>query len=162
MWIEYIDAKKAPEEALRTRSPKAHWETNAEFVPWPENVFHLGAESFPDENGHGLYVAEAHTNGSHFKRGIGILLTRTVEGEEGYQGGRLPIEQVDPNGTLEAYMASLKTKKELDTYKLWGAPFYRAHAIESTGWPDFLFGENNRNLRDVPPPAKPPAAKLPR
>lgn len=99
-----------------------------------------------DDMGPGLYVTEAHTNGTPFKRGIGILFTREVEKEESsYQGGRDPIEKDYPHWQLERYMGHLKGEKKLDVFAIRGAEFYRAHKIASTGWPEFLFGGGGEN-----------------
>jgi hypothetical protein len=107
-----------------------------------------------------LYVAEAHSNGTHFKNGIGINLDTDFEysKEEPYRIGKMPLEELEalrkqygilPNTlSLEFYLANftaiqkeMKEKSEVPTLIRKDKDFYRGLRISRTGWPDLLFGK---------------------
>ncbi len=98
----------------------------------------------------GLYVAEAH---SAFKFGLGIYLKRSFPAwaEEPYHGGYLPIEKAKelsmlPLGMdrLEQYFVHLENLKLRHLHYPFirtGVDFFKLHKIQTTGWPEFLFGK---------------------
>lgn len=94
--------------------------------------------------GPALYIAEAHTPGTLYKRGLGIFLRRSFTYEfQRYLQGRAPIERVEPvpfGLSLEAYLQRLSEKGTQGRAAYQGADFYRLHRIAKTGWADFLFG----------------------
>ena len=85
-----------------------------------------------------LYVVEGHTNGVPLKHGLGILLSSRVSLEDSpYWQGREPIERREP----EPYAWRVNTYLyDPGPHPLIEKDFYRAHRIQMTGWPDFLFG----------------------
>ncbi len=99
-----------------------------------------------------LYVAEAHSNGAHFKEGFGIFLGLKFDPEEAYQNGRLPLEVVEKQLgfapfelTLEKFKAEerkiealLQKSPKATDLVVRGGPFYRLHKIALTGWADLL------------------------
>lgn len=92
----------------------------------------------------GLYVAEAHSNSTLYKHGLGILLLRTFnENEQPYWDGRSPLELLERpplSLRMEHHLGDLEQKGELYRAVYRRADFYRLHRISETGWPDFLFG----------------------
>ncbi len=92
----------------------------------------------------GLYVAEAHSAGTLWKSGLGILLRRSFAYEyQKYFQGRPPIERVERAPwtlSLDGYLETLKPRDGRSHFVYQGAAFYRLHRIAQTGWPDLLFG----------------------
>jgi hypothetical protein len=94
----------------------------------------------------GLYVAEGHSSGSQFKHGLGIFFDHAIAVDDPdlpYNAGRTPVERVEARPyalSLDDYLDGLARKGTLQTFPLKGPEFYRAHRIDRTGWPDFLFG----------------------
>ncbi len=98
----------------------------------------------------GPYLAEAHTNGTAFKQGFGILLAQYLPVAT-YNYGRLPLEEVERifkrpafSMRLEEYerdFAKIKTEVEKTGVKIiqTGEAYYRMNRIEKTGWPSLLF-----------------------
>lgn len=92
----------------------------------------------------GLYVAEAHSAGTLYKSGLGILLRRVFAYEyQKYFQGRPPIERIEPTPgklKLDGYLESLRPRDGHSHFVYQGAAFYRLHRIAQTGWADLLFG----------------------
>jgi len=102
--------------------------------------FFLAEDTDPRLKNAGLYVIEGHTNATLYKRGLGIFLRPNIDPNDANMNGRLPIEREEEKLgralTLEEYFDLIAKDGERD---LQGEPFYRAHRITETGWPDFLF-----------------------
>lgn len=109
----------------------------------------------------GLYVAEAHSAGTLFKHGLGILLKRSLGYDhQKYFQGRTPVDRVENAAhalTIEAYLGQLSQQGTLTQYPHASADFYRLHRIGQVGWGDFLFGHGAG-----PPPVVIPPAMLER
>lgn len=102
----------------------------------------------------GLYVAEAHSNGAHFKQGFGIFLGMSFDDAHDYQNGNLPLEQVEAllgmrpySLTMETYLkdfAALQRQARARSHddklelRRTGVSFYRMLRIAETGWADVL------------------------
>ncbi len=109
------------------------------------------SESFPAEvlrfPKQGLYAAEGHTNGTHFKQGLSLLLAREFPKDNPYQWGKLPLEQVEKAAygeTSERYETFFAGLSEADRarYVRRGFDFFRLHRFSPlTGWINFLEGK---------------------
>src|SRR6185503_11852882 len=80
----------------------------------------------------GLYAAEGHTNGTHFKQGLSLFLASEFPKDNPYQWGKLPLERVEKatfGETLERYEAFFAGLSEADkpAYVRRGFDFFRLH-----------------------------------
>jgi hypothetical protein len=97
-----------------------------------------------DSTGSGLYVAEAHTSGTLYKHGLGILLKHTLGSELlPYFDGRSPIEPLEKapyEQPVERYFDRLEAQHALSRSAYRDVDFYCLHRVRELGWADFLFG----------------------
>ena len=93
----------------------------------------------------------------------------TLEVGKRVSGWQNPIERVEKTPysmTLEDYFADLSKKGTLEKYVIEGVDFYRAHRINDTLWPDFVFrgdasdDDGDENANQVPPCSKRRALRL--
>ncbi len=139
-----------------SRSPEDYIRRNEGFLALRAGGETIRYNAVVDDQQHfgqGLYVAEAHTNGAHFKHGFGILLTKDFNSDEPYQSGRVPLkvledalEQAEFSIPLSLYAENWANyRRQLQRRNInprpTGAEFYGLHRIQETGWPGLLAGD---------------------
>jgi hypothetical protein len=143
--VEYV-MQGNPLDRVTGADPIGRWKREGVTTRFPAYVASTRAADFASASNPGLMIAEAHSNGAYFKRGMGIFLAHQLHTDNAYEGGRIPIEWVHPTWTMEEYMDELRRAGETDTQKIQGTRFYRAHRISASLWPDFLFGPGDAYL----------------
>lgn len=150
--VEYVTGD--PEAFLKKKNGYEAQLVKREKVEYEHSVYNTDPKLFPTAPGARLplFVAEAHSNGAHYKEGFGIFLGLKFDPEANYENGRLPLETVEArlglkpfSLTLEKFRneqadieAALKKAGDPTELVLKGAPFYRLHRISQTGWADLL------------------------